>query len=332
MYKTLYCHIGAGKTGTSSIQGTFFHNRSVLRASGVQSFRNPVQTVLAHIVDDTDKLIPLRGQPKQPKKWEKRFTNTRAQMLDASADPNLKTVFFSTEHCLSLDHGDIERLQAYFAELAETTKIIYYVRHPLSLIPSNIQQWIKTGHVRLPEDPTQMMPVFRSALKDWIAVFGKQHIVIRKFEPWNMPHESVVADICTVIGAPQAFESLKVQKVNESLTASATLIADKLNQDLHATGGRFAKRDYLFSIKGPKFGLEPHQLEAGRARIQANLDWLEKEFGVVMETPPPSEHTSDRNILFDDTVLQSIARLLNQQQLRIEALEAKLADVDADTD
>ncbi|MEM8657046.1 MAG: hypothetical protein AAFV27_02940 [Pseudomonadota bacterium] len=324
MFDILYCHIGAGKTGTSSIQGTFFRNREPLAAQGIYNFRWPIQNVLSGIVDRTDKLIPLKGPEQQKIDWLERFDHFKGELREAADDTSRPIAFFSTEHCLSLEEADVVRLKEYFAEYARETKILYYARHPLSLIPSNIQQWIKTGHALLPEDPTNMMPRFGRELKNWITVFGKDNIEIRKFEPWNMRDGSAIADICEAIGRPDLYPLLKIHQVNESLSGPATLIADQLNRQLHAGEVGYAQRDYLYGVKGPKYGIDVAVFEKHRAKIDANLAYLEQTFGISLEEPQVKPHTDDRNDMFSDDVLASIARVMNAQQMRIEELEKKL--------
>lgn len=324
MFKSLYCHIGSGKTGTSSIQGSFFQNPDILRQHGVYTIRRPGVTVLPAMVDDPQKLFPVRSRNLGANALEKAHRQIKTGLAKAIRGGEFDTGVLSTEHCLGLSKPAVEKLKLFLDEYSSQVRIVYYARHPYSKIPSTFNQWIKTGQASLDRPISNYLRGFEQELSNWIDVFGKDNIIVRKFEVGDMTDHSPVADFCETIGKPDLYGDLEVVRSNEAISAPAALIADELNRYLSATKQQRAPYDFLTEIAGSKFTLPKERVLEIDELIQQQLHFLRDTFGVDLKTPDFPEHDQSVATLFTPDVLLSIGKVMNNQALEIKALKAKL--------
>lgn len=324
MLDTIYCHIGAGKTGTSSIQGTFFKNRDILEKHGIFNFRRPSLIVLADIVADPQRLAPVHLRGLDQTRLNEIIAEGARMIHKGVNAPAMRTGVFSTEHCLGLKQRDVAELKSRFDGWAKSSKVVYYARHPYSKIPSSLNQWTKTGQARLDADALLYLRAFTRELEPWIAVFGRENVIVRKFEIEAMARNSPVADFCETIGHAGMFDELEVTRSNEAISAPAALLAHQLNVACKEDGVKRASYEFLTRIAGRKFTLDPERIMRIDDTIQAELAFLRDTFGVDLQTPAFPEHVEDRNVLFNDEVLRSIVLIMNEQQQENDRLSAEV--------
>lgn len=324
MFKTLYCHIGAGKTGTSSIQGSLFWNPKSLEKHGVFAIKRPGVTILPTMVKDPQKLFPVRARNLSDDELPRIHNRARNNLKKVANGDVYDTCILSTEHCLGLPRQAVSKLHEFLTPFADEVKVIYYARHPYTKIPSSFNQWIKTGSADLDRPLRNYLRGFREELANWITVFGVENVIVRKFEVEDMTHKSPVADFCETIGKPELFEELTVRRTNEAISAPATIIASALNIHLRKTGEERGPYEFLTKIAGPKFTLPKERLLEIDAEIQAQVDFLSDTFGIKLKTPDFAEHDASPQNMFTDEVLLSIGKVMNDQALEIKKLKAKL--------
>lgn len=324
MFETVYLHIGAGKTGTSSIQGTFHRNEEVLRDHGVFLVRTPPTRMLPRFASRPEKLIPVRLAGLKPKQIEQRIAQSDAALRAAVEEGACKIAFMSSEHMLSFDQEEVARMKTYFAPLAHEVKVIYYARHPYSKLASTLNQWIKMGKAVLDQNLKRYLRRFSAELDPWIAVFGVENIIVRPFEVGKMPDRSPVADICTVVDRADMFPHLEQRDANPAISTPAVVIKSLVNAHAVATNGALGPSDYLNDIAGAKFVLPRARIAPLEAEVAAEVAFLRDTFGVTLDAPPLYDAVPERADLFTDEVLLSIGQVMNAQALEIDRLKQQL--------
>ncbi|MSU89655.1 hypothetical protein GE300_08495 [Rhodobacteraceae bacterium 2CG4] len=324
MFDRVYVHTGSGKTATSSIQGTFTRNLETLERHGIYYVPRPMGALSA-VCKQPQRLAPIRAA----RMTDDAIGTLRDRELEAlraaAGKPALRTAVLSSEHMLPFDRDEVAAVQALLAPLAREVRVLYYARHPHSKIASAFAQRVKSGHCGLDTGIAKFIEPYSGQLRHWIEVFGKARIDVRPFEPHKMPQGSPIADFCAAIGAPEAFAELEIAQANEGISAAAVLIADRLYRHYPVYSDGRGPRDYLNGITGPKFTVPPEVIRSLKPQIDRELAFLEREFGLVLDEPPLREHVDDRNAIFSDAVLESLALALHRQAQEIARLRREIA-------
>jgi hypothetical protein len=245
-------HLGAEKTGTSSIQKYFGVHREALLREGTwypESFTNPPGHV--HLKLST---AAVEGSldPSSPQ-----GAAFRAE-LDGARGRGAKTVVFSSEffHSELRDKGAVERLKTFLSAFFDRFKLVYYARRQDEMLASMHSTAIRGGWTT----DRQALSVYESkghyyfdhtAVCDlWAGAFGRENLVCRVFERGKLMNGDIVDDFLSAIGVepdPQrakvsANESLSFETMNVLLLLNASRHKDnrELRRKLIATG---KKRD-----------------------------------------------------------------------------------------
>lgn len=149
-------HVGAGKTGTTSIQGFLATHRAALGERGVLYPRSPGRT--RHLKlglsfrDDED----FAGLPawqelaaQAPARFRRRF---HRRLLEEVAQTAPRQVVFSDEALYSLPVPALERLRAFLDDHFGSVHVIVYLRRQDEHLASFYQQKVKYGETRRLED------------------------------------------------------------------------------------------------------------------------------------------------------------------------------------
>lgn len=326
MFDTIYCHIGSHKTGTTSIQDTFQSNQTVLRGSGVY-FVEKRAGVLAHIARSPSRVVPGLIKSRSPEKVRFFSASAEKKLAAASAAPETHTAVLSSEDMLVLSPADVLELHRYLKTFARNLKVIYYVRHPFSRIPSLQAQAIKTGHALVEAPDARYLENYERQLGRWIDGFGKENIDVREFTPGGQ-----VADICSAIGVEDLAEKLNIVRRNDSLSHAALLIASALNRLGPKIGNHRKLIGLLQQIKGRKYTCDPAALANLQPQIDQRLAYLNDNFGLVLQTPTPPTHCDDRNVIFDIQALASLGDVLHTTALENSRLKSEIDDLQTEID
>ena len=138
LLKTLYLHIGDGKTGTSFLQSLFAMHRKALEDQGVlfpvvgtdhlQAEKGRVTGGNRAVVDDDD--------------WTRHFADTGSENILISAEHLIKKVVASPEE-------ELGKWEAWGRDLgAERIAVLLFIRDPVDHAASVFQQAFKTGKIQ----------------------------------------------------------------------------------------------------------------------------------------------------------------------------------------
>ncbi|MEO8927082.1 MAG: hypothetical protein ABI306_07945 [Caulobacteraceae bacterium] len=219
-------HIGVEKTGSTSVQATLSKNRQKLRAHGVLypealGEKNHVKAYAFASESGVDELKSPWGldNPAAIARFRNQLTAQLTQEVRAARP---KVFCVSNEHCSSrlLARSEIERLADLLGGLADTVKVVVYLRRQGDALRSAYSTYIKTGgtdHFDLPgPEEIKRKYDYEAILGRWAAVFGEGAMDVRLFDRETLKDGDVVADFVAGLGInPREF--ILEKEMNKSL-------------------------------------------------------------------------------------------------------------------
>ncbi|MEI9930863.1 MAG: hypothetical protein WDM89_10015 [Rhizomicrobium sp.] len=275
----LFLHIGTEKTGTSSVQKFFRANREALARIGILypvTPGNHNHTGLAMAAEGLQRRGPLRKS--LGLKTDEQIEEHRRKLKDgfkAELDTgSYHTVVMSGEHCSSrlLEDSEVAWLKDWLSPLFDEITIVLYIRRQDDYLLSTYSTSIKTGAthaLRMPNERSMQMRYNHwDLLSRWVRVFGREHIVCRKFERAALKSGDIVDDFLDICGIDPAGYS-RPQDANESLDAESLEFLRLFNAHVprFEGGGINLSRNNIVTLlsgisNGPLITLPPEDLAA----------------------------------------------------------------------
>src|SRR5438045_215951 len=135
---------------------------------------------------------------------------------------------------------EIERVKSLCDRYSEQTKIIVYLRNQVDFLVSAFGTAIRGGSTRkfpFPLNKRQIRTMDHLALLEpWRKIFGRENMIVRRFEPEDFPAGDLLADFSSVVPFDiSGFRRGKRQ--NESISALALAFLRELNKHVPALLG-----------------------------------------------------------------------------------------------
>jgi Tetratricopeptide repeat len=331
MRTTFYIHIGVHKTGTKSIQLTLANNRKKLLAHGINSFPgdpNHGPDLISLLSESPHREARnIRMHVDTPEKAASLNTSNAKQIRKALTRNRSPKMVISGEGLSGLSETEMQRLKQMLGPYAAGYRIIVYVRDPYEYFNSASLQRLKAGSVLGTTDRKIPLPNYRRKLERYIAVFGRENVDIRVFDPRRFVGGDLVPDFLSAIGeSPQLAQSLDVARANESMSHEAALILSETNalipSFVDGRGSRvraFQFHIYIVRIKGEKFTMEPSEYLKHESEVLADIEWLNQTIGEPVfgrPTPRPPSLPS-----WGDATIRSIKNLVSDMVAELQQLE-----------
>ncbi len=232
MKKICYLHVGMHKTGTSSIQSSFYNVRHILEEKynfyyyrdhedspenaflsigAALSYKKPtinLPVFNALKVDDT----------KKQKNYEHLCHILKTQ----------NTIFISSEIIFVQSKEGLKALNDLIVSYGFEIKVILYVRNPYAFLSSAWQQKLKEGEV-LDLGNIQIPNRLKNAYSIWGSV-----LTVHQFERAHLEGNDLFEDICKWLGKLEFKKYLHSSSENESITKAAAIIGYNLLNDQSA--------------------------------------------------------------------------------------------------
>lgn len=234
---TVYLHIGAPKTATSTLQNVFARNARRLLKRGVL-YPQSIQTSDAHHVLACDLIEKCQGSQMSDVWYGSQPRGQAWQSLQCEIEDHgnaIDTVVLSTE----LFFGQTRRLSSILEEIARSlqdheVKVVVYLRRQDQLYSSfynqdvkGMRQWSESAYAFY-----ETHQIFQTSYYDllgmWSEIFGKDNMIVRPFEPGQWPGGDIVQDFCAAIGIKPL--SSKYRDQNESLGGTQLYLKRCLNK------------------------------------------------------------------------------------------------------
>lgn len=238
----VYLHVGADKTGSTTIQKFLHTNRNVLKSYGycypslmtgnqddISSTysHHLVGAYFAHNLLDHDyyRVRYSISSEEDERSKANRYMDILAQDLRKGS---YNALILSYEGLYSLKTNELQELKAYLLNIAEAVKIIYYLRPRFSYGLSALSQRISMGAPSWKHHPP--VNYYRHRLLTMESVFGKENLLVRRFSKDDFRDGDLISDFCYATGLDQSFlkEAHPVQPSNASLSELAIRVGDAL--------------------------------------------------------------------------------------------------------
>ena len=226
----LVLHIGTGKTGTSSVQFFLRDNRERLLELGHLYPRSPGGArhgkVSLYVKSDEELLGSpnwYRQKQSDPAAFRKTF---RRQLFSEIESSGVFRVILSDEALYSCSDQALRRLRGFTDRVAQSLRLVVYLRRQDDQMVSRYQQMVKTGEVRrLAEWAQQDMARiydYHARLMTLSDLLDPTEFVVRRFERDRFVDGSLHQDFLDAVGIDvRADELQQVPNRNESLDAES---------------------------------------------------------------------------------------------------------------
>lgn len=315
MLQTLYVHIGPPKTGTTSIQTTFYRNAALFAENGFYYYSGHINhRPIAHYMHEADRL------PRHTVHY-KRF------LAGAAASP-CKAGLLSSEFLIRLNGNEVKAECEALRGIAREIKVVCYARHPVSLAISAAHQAVRGGKpVSVVEERPNMSRV-SPLLKRWKRAIGRENIIVRPFDRADMVDGDVVSDFLEVVGLGHLRKQLEPMNRNPGLSVLGVQVLDAVARRLEDEPLQIRHIPLLRFLEGPRYVLPPASIEKVRREMADEIEELRTEWGVTLREPelppytPPPLSEAEANSLAD--ALVAILRLVPPERSRKSAFADRI--------
>lgn len=238
----VYIHIGIGKTGTSSIQSTLYHNRGPLLGQGILYPETGLQDMgygIAHFG-----LCPI-GQGK----IEAELAQTYEKLREEIKASNPRQLVISTENFTYATReftSDLKKLLG-----SEHISIVFYAREQASLIESTFLWWQKAGwnyerNIEAFYDKHKDSFNLLNRIESWVSAFGKEAMICRLYDRRTMG-SNVVDDFLSIINTEMDLDNSHSNE-NQSIPACFSGLVTKFDECQPTSAQRADYIDQLLSL------------------------------------------------------------------------------------
>lgn len=234
---TIYLHIGAPKTATSSLQAVLASEHEHLLAQGIL-YPNELRHGDAHHLLACDLIDRYHANP-MPDFWYgdrprgEAWSSLLCEISQCETPP--RAVILSTE----LFFGQTSHLEKMLADIRDylkdyRVKIVAYLRRQDGLYSSfynqdvkGVRQWSESAYAFY-EQHQLFVYDYHELLHRWGAVFGTDNILIRPFEPQQWPQQDILQDFCQLLDIELPDKT--IPRSNDGIGPSQLCIKHSLNR------------------------------------------------------------------------------------------------------
>ncbi|WP_262695507.1 tetratricopeptide repeat protein [Kordiimonas aquimaris] len=331
LFKTCFLHIGAPKTGTSSIQYTLFNNRAHLKEAGFFYPANASNHVFlaSRFRDNPEEMIFHKKRGRLTRAVIDEYHKAEMTRFEQDArESKCENLILSSEFFPSTSKAACHELFTYLKQFAEEVKVIYYIRHPLSQITSSYQQRVKVG-IPVEDNYADYKFYAPNVSKKFANAFGVENMDVREFDRRYLKNGDAVADFAEAVGISDALLSrMEVYSENQSLSHEAFLIADSINRQFPAyEDGRWnpmrASHLDFTGIPGERFKIDTAVVDGRAVEFADGIKYLREAYGLKLETPSPKDQKNSEASWKPETI-NAIAATFNAMGLERQKLRARL--------
>ncbi len=240
-----------------------------------------------------------------------------------------RTVIISGEDICHLNERELCRLKDFLMEYCQSIQVIGYVRPFIGYVKSALQQVIKQGVTDFE------YPYYRYKFEKFDNIFGKDHVLLVKYDDSTLVDKDVVVDFCQKIGI--AINPETVIRENDSLSLEAVSLLytyHKLGFG-YGVGAKAIKENRLLiqslsSIGRKKISFSSHLTQSILEKYLADIQWMEGRLGcsLIESTADMADSVSslDDLLILSTQFSDDLKQLLFSQIQQQVATPQKVAD------
>jgi len=287
--RVCWLHIGMHKTGSTSIQENLvtFRKPEGWRYLTVADGANMGQALYKMFGTNAQEFHWFKKQGKSADQLAERGARLREKFHRNLARVPERDVIISAEALSLLDEAGVVALRDFLAPYFSVIKVVAYVRSPLGFMNSAFQQQLKHGKTAFRFAAAR--PKYRRRFEKFDEIFGRENVILRKFNPAAFPNGCIVADFCRMLGI-QGPPPDQVRRVNESLCREACgiLLAYRKFGSGFGVGRTVVKENNwivaaLAAMRGRKFMVARRRLR--KAMDMDDVRWMEQRLGKPLKEP-----------------------------------------------
>jgi hypothetical protein len=326
------------KTGSTSVQ------MNLLKGAKIPGWdyltpnqrHTPGDALVAMLAQDPQKFHTFIKRGMTQRQVSQEGDRLRSELTKAIRTSQENNLILSAEVLSIIDRAGIVSLRDLLAPLCDEIKVIGYVRPPNGFMASFFQQRVKHGCGTF--EVPNIKVKYRKRFRKFDTVFGRENVILRKFDPSIFPQRCVVADFYQQLGIePQG--SGPSLRVNESLTREACgiLYAYRKFGPGYGVGSRVMWENRkiiapLFRMGGSKFKVAQDVTAPGLLRDKEDIVWMEKRLGTNLNEEidcDGSEVTSEDDLLriTRASCEEYMARLREISGIKVPANKMPTADL-----
>jgi hypothetical protein len=286
--KRCWIHIGMHKTGSTSIQVSLAKERDLAdwKYIKVEGRRNMGGVLYAMFASDPTRYHWFQKQGRTSADIVAEGARLREELgreIQKSPESNL---VISGESLTLIDEKGLVEMDAFLRNFFDEIRVIGYVRPPIGFKVSFFQQRVKHSNCDFDFNDFQLQ--YRKRFKKFDDIFGRENVLLRKFEPETFRNGCIVMDFCDQIGmaAPDASE---IERINESLCREACgiLYAYRKFGPSYGVGKDVIKENKrllapLLKMQGSKFIVASSLVKKSIQSEYKDHKWMEKRLGVSL--------------------------------------------------
>lgn len=274
-------HIGAEKTGTTTLQNTLADNRSRLEQAGVlysiAAGKRQHSALAMFAMDDqrtnglTDRMPPLYRADRD--RWREQVTERLDDELRGSS---AHTLLVSTELFSSQlkSVAEVERVRDLLEGWADEFRVVHYLRRQDRAQVSRHSTYLRAGGtepLNLRPDPATQRPFdYDRTLDLWARVFGDEQVTPRVYERAGDGGGDLVSDFVEAARLPvDAGTLVRPPRRNEALSVTAQDVLATFNEQARSvlSGPRLVEfRQGLVKVVEDMFPGQPARPARAAAR------------------------------------------------------------------
>ena len=312
-------HFGMHKTGSTSIQNSFFNNAGLLEHLLYPDFgthsHNPL---LSNLYGRKAAKAP------SPEIAKRKKINAKTK-LKTALDTNLEKnddILISAEVLSAFNIKQLNKLYSLLSTYAKEIIAVGYIRSPKSYIESAFQETLKGGNIKR-LDLTKRYPNYQERIQKFDLILGQENVFLWKFNPSAFPDGCVVRDFCQRLNINLPAESMV--RVNESLSLGAVSLLyaySKFKSKLKIIDDhRKSQKLFIKNVSDYQDGKKLHFASSLILPIleqhKLDLEWMEARLG---------ESLAENIYLHDDQAIASESDLLKFDPACTQWLASQLGD------
>lgn len=296
--KRCVLHFGLHKTGSTSIQ------QFLRRQLNDPAFFYPESGRDPHLQDNCQNRIlvaAFRASPEQYHAHAKEGASRvllrergqlfKTQLQTWAKEEGTRTLILSAEELSNFEFDEVQTMAQFLRHLTSEISGIGYVRKYKELQESRFQQAVRMPGPRRwllpPEDKRFARFHYRDKIEKFLQIFGRNAVIVRKFDRNNLEQKCVVCDFCKTIGISQPSPLIAQENKSLSLDAIRLLYTHRKFcltglQREDSSLGDYLLAEKLAELAGFRAAFHSTLLTQSEEYWRADVDWISEFLGEEM--------------------------------------------------